>query len=72
MGIQHDHRHGDRIQSGLDRIMRAHEVPGLAVGIVEAGRVTGAFGLGVMKIGENKRSRTLTGNTVSSRVRTLS
>ncbi len=54
MGIHFDIRYGDRIQLSLRRIMREHEIPGLAVGIVEDGKVTCAFGLGVMKIGEDK------------------
>lgn len=54
MGIQFDIRYEVRIQSGLRRIMQAHEIPGLAVETVKDGKVTCAFGLGVMTIGEDK------------------
>jgi CubicO group peptidase (beta-lactamase class C family) len=44
-----------RLEPALTRIVREQNLTGLAVGIVEGGRLTYAKGLGVMKVGERDR-----------------
>lgn len=51
---QSDSRYVELLQPSLEQIMRELKLPGLAVGVVEDGRLAYSLGLGVMKLGEDR------------------
>jgi CubicO group peptidase (beta-lactamase class C family) len=53
---ERDHgKYSERLGPALERIVREGKVPGLAVGVVEDGKLVYARGFGMMKLGENAR-----------------
>jgi CubicO group peptidase (beta-lactamase class C family) len=51
---QSDSRYVERLQPSLEQIMRELKLPGLAVGVVEDGRLAYSRGFGIMKLGEDR------------------
>jgi CubicO group peptidase (beta-lactamase class C family) len=51
---QSDSRYVERLQPSLEQIMRELKLPGLAVGVVEDGRLVYSRGFGIMKLGEDR------------------
>jgi CubicO group peptidase (beta-lactamase class C family) len=51
---QSDNRYIERLQPNLEQIIRESKLPGLAVGVIENGRLAYSRGFGIMKLGENR------------------